>query len=643
MVTIDAAATQTATAAATAHADDSSSIAQCVYPTVNEGGPGSTIWNCGAVLSGPSFLTLGKCPSSLPASFGNVPAITLSQDLCTRSFTLSLSYSAAVYPGNTVTPHGIPDFQAAQTLSVSETPGWCPDKAACSSFTSVPQTIEVPKGVKSATILLWVQGPGNCGTANFSCDYQSSITVQIGAAAPHRSATSLLVNASVPSSVSDEGIAIGKSATVTVKVTAAKGPVSSISLGQGLSPSSDSAVVTEPSGLSGFSLAKGASRSFTFSVKALKADKVTLSLDATGTASSGESLSGSGDVKVTLGQVLVALSGRVLRRVVWCPPQSGWGTPFLFDKTDVCQSDVVPAAGYTVEAKGTTNASVANTTTAEVDAGGLYEMEVPQGTYSVHVLSSSDPIKASQDGSQVEPATRAIEVKADMADLNFDICGNPDDIGERGCVWDEVDGQVIDANGSPFEDLTVFGGGDYTTTNAQGHYALYVVPGEVTLTATTNLEVLKQFRYDISENASVDSSVNSAPTLTMPPKFQINFYRGDEAIDADTMLDNNDLNGIDLEVWALAVPPVGDSAVTFEIHHEGAGGATTCQSSETEKMPVTANAEYRWAGVTWAAPTGKIKNGFCPGTYDASVTGDGVHLTETFQVASEPGNGTAKS
>lgn len=99
--------------------------------------------------------------------------------------------------------------------------------------------------------------------------------------------------------------------------------------------------------------------------------------------------------------------------------------------------------------------------------------------------------------------------------------------------------------------------------------------------------------------------------------------------------DNSDLNSIDLEVWALAVPPVGNSTVTFDIQHAGAtgAGATTCQGSESEKMPVNEESEYRWARVTFAAPTGVMKNGFCPGTYDASVTGAGVHLTATFQIA----------
>jgi hypothetical protein len=580
----------------------------------------------------------------------------LEQYRCTRSFVLSISYTASEYQGSTALPHGQPTFDAyagANSL-VSVTPGWCPDVTSCSSFQSVPQTILVPKGERLASILFYVQGPGNCKPpGSFGCDYQSALTIQIGAAAPHRSSTLLLVHVGVPTSVTNDGIPVGTSASVTATVTAAHGAVDSISFGKGLSSSSTSANVLGPSGLSGFSLARGASRSFTFRVTAKKVGRVILTANVTGTASSGESLTGSGDVTVTLGHVLVALTGRVLRRVFWCPAEGLFAIPGD-NSNNVCTSDVVPAAGYTVEATGTTASGAPDTTTGEVDTGGLYEIDVPKGTYTLHVLPSTNPSRATDDGSDVQPMARAIAATGETDHLNFDICGDPKsyDNGHAvdvviGCTWDELNGRVVDANGSPYEGLTVFGGSDYTTTDAQGRYTLYVVPGEVTLAATTDIRLLKQYRYDVTESTSTDGSVTTAPTLTVKPKLQVVLYRGDATLDGETGAlahpDNNDLDKIELAVQALAVPPAAHSVVTFELHHVGVGGATTCQSAESQETPVSADDQYRYAFYTWTPPDGVLKHGFCPGKYDASVAGDGVNLSTTFRIAAEPGTGTAKS
>ena len=85
--------------------------------------------------------------------------------------------------------------------------------------------------------------------------------------------------------------------------------MSSISLGKGLVSSSAAAVVTaSPSGLSGFSLGKGASRSFVFKVKASKAGKVTLSVAGDGKTSSGAAVHGSGELAVTVGGVGIVVN-----------------------------------------------------------------------------------------------------------------------------------------------------------------------------------------------------------------------------------------------------------------------------------------------------------------------------------------------
>jgi hypothetical protein len=57
---------------------------------------------------------------------------------------------------------------------------------------------------------------------------------------------------------------------------------------------------------------------------------------------------------------------------------------------------------------------------------------------------------------------------------------------------------------------------------------------------------------------------------------------------------------------------------------------------------VRADRQERFAGYSWMPPTVLARNGFCPVTSSASVTGDGVDLTGSFQVTPEPGAGKVK-
>ena len=123
--------------------------------------------------------------------------------------------------------------------------------------------------------------------------------------------TSLSV--SVSSSAQAGKLEIGATASVTAKVTAQGGSVGSISLGRGLESSGAAVAVTSsPAGLSGFSLANGASRSFVFKVKGAKAGGATLSVLADGKSSTGKVVQGSDGVKLRVGSsgltVLVAVA-----------------------------------------------------------------------------------------------------------------------------------------------------------------------------------------------------------------------------------------------------------------------------------------------------------------------------------------------
>jgi hypothetical protein len=98
-------------------------------------------------------------------------------------------------------------------------------------------------------------------------------------------------------------VPVGRKETISAKVTAVGGPVSAVSLGKGLVASSAALkVLAAPSGLSGFSLPRGGSRTFVFGVQAATPGKVTLSLDASGRTSSGALVQGSGQLALTVGE-----------------------------------------------------------------------------------------------------------------------------------------------------------------------------------------------------------------------------------------------------------------------------------------------------------------------------------------------------
>ena len=108
----------------------------------------------------------------------------------------------------------------------------------------------------------------------------------------------LIVAVTAPADVS-----VGDVANVTVKVTASGDDVKGISFGNGLVSSADPAVVTQsPGGLSGFSLADGASRTFQFKVKGAKTGSATLSAKANGETAAGDAASGADSTTVHVGQ-----------------------------------------------------------------------------------------------------------------------------------------------------------------------------------------------------------------------------------------------------------------------------------------------------------------------------------------------------
>jgi hypothetical protein len=159
-------------------------------------------------------------------------------------------------------------------------------------------------------------GTGQEHLGNGSTTGEHSITFV--ATGPARPAASL----SVAVSVAKSRIGVGDEVGATVKVTALGGDVSKVSLGRGLVPLTKAASISKaPTGLSGFDLAKGTSRSFTFTVKGAQSGATVLSVNATGESSSG-AVSGSGAARLQVGEENLGIDWTMPSRLI--PDGSDW-------------------------------------------------------------------------------------------------------------------------------------------------------------------------------------------------------------------------------------------------------------------------------------------------------------------------------
>ena len=120
----------------------------------------------------------------------------------------------------------------------------------------------------------------------------------------------------VTSSAPNGKVPVGGTATVTAKVTAQGGALDRLGVALGVN-GAELKVTSSPPGLIGFSLAKGASRSFVFKVKGLSDGLVTVSAEAHGTAAAGTLVHASDSTKLRIGKsvsVQVAFAAGALSR-----------------------------------------------------------------------------------------------------------------------------------------------------------------------------------------------------------------------------------------------------------------------------------------------------------------------------------------
>ncbi|HEX4518358.1 MAG TPA: carboxypeptidase-like regulatory domain-containing protein [Gaiellaceae bacterium] len=206
-----------------------------------------------------------------------------------------------------VTSTGSPGVVLTSVSRVTGAGHWCDDEATCSEATSQQFTVGWPSSAGDhPKVTISVVGTGYQASSlgwNPVAHWGATATIALVSGPVPPAKTSLAV--AITTTAARNQLSVGDETAATVKVTAAGGAVSAVSLGSGLTLSSGAAAVTSsPSGLSGFSLAKGESRSFVFKLKAAKAGPVTLHAAAKGRNGSGDTVSGSASLDLRVGAAL---------------------------------------------------------------------------------------------------------------------------------------------------------------------------------------------------------------------------------------------------------------------------------------------------------------------------------------------------
>ncbi len=147
-----------------------------------------------------------------------------------------------------------------------------------------------------------LSGDGNTITGTWTSNRGQAGTFTATRAAQKKATLAVDVEASVPDA------AVGTVVAVKVRVTAGAKKVTAVTLGKGLVIGGPVATLTSsPSGSSGFTLAAGASRTFAFKVKAVKAGTAKLGASASG-RSGTSTISGSGSDTLKVGKSALAIT-----------------------------------------------------------------------------------------------------------------------------------------------------------------------------------------------------------------------------------------------------------------------------------------------------------------------------------------------
>ncbi len=146
----------------------------------------------------------------------------------------------------------------------------------------------------------------------------------------------------VAATVPAGGLPIGKTAPVLVTIIAGAAPLSSVDVSSLVSSNDNVHVVGRPSGLSGFALAAGASRSFTFMVKAISVDKAVVSARVRASTRTGAASGSGSDTVDVLGDVPDSVDWHMLGLTTADVPRNAGSDPLgILPNSDIYRPLVV--------------------------------------------------------------------------------------------------------------------------------------------------------------------------------------------------------------------------------------------------------------------------------------------------------------
>jgi len=302
-------------------------------------GYGSAIYNgqdgyygLPATLNGPSQLYLSPvfCPAGSPAA--------KAADSCSAPFQLSLAKvtltpaigvigvenfgyesSAGTNAGGAVAvldnPLAIPgsDPAAQWCVTVPTNANAGGETCIAESNTSLPVYLAANAPPVLGTVLMCVGGQVAPHQNAFEACVQTSASTKPFSTSRAKSSTIPSTTVKKPSSpvvvvlsaptLSNQALAVGASAAVTVTVTPATGSVTQVTLSAAPAPASSTLVATTKPQFTGASVANGVTHafSFTFSIKARRAGKATVDVSAVAQLSTGVSGIGTAHLVVTAG------------------------------------------------------------------------------------------------------------------------------------------------------------------------------------------------------------------------------------------------------------------------------------------------------------------------------------------------------
>jgi hypothetical protein len=241
------------------------------------------------------------------------------------------------------------------------------------------------------------------------------------------------------------------------------------------------------------------------------------------------------------------------------------------------------------------------------DANGFWQMKVPRGNYTVRIPGA---------GKSVQPASRSVRARGDVRGLDFDVCKPPPGYTGKhlGCDLVEIRGTVLAFDGTPYGLAHLSAPGDFTNSDAHGHFAGLLVPiGLVFVTVRSGTGIFPT-EAEVAVNAT--RKVNTV-RVTLPIKIQIQPARAEGG-------------------WGVALDGLPRTPVTFHIQHNVPVLTRSCVDKQDENVSASPDRSMAFPMTPQSGgfPLMEGAPHFCRGLYTATVVqGTRTLATTTFVIS----------